>query len=252
MIGYFIAFVVLMIVFLLVMNDSLPFKRKSEAEESLENTVEEDKYKELNSFLRNHVYKKVFFDFKNLKDTKNGYFYEQDNFSITLFEYPNYRTAQFFQVKPYQKIAVMRMNKQSLGNVEIEYDDVPEKSKTMVHLLFDKVKDMNVNNLYYSKADEEIADVHLNVMDLIKEIEKEEKVLTIELKHNLRRVKTVELPEVMEKYKSLKIYDSQDEKIKIKDRISEIESYLKNQWEKFINGKKEEYERLMSLSKDGN
>lgn len=250
MLGYVIAFLVCMILFIYFMYDGTLWKKRKQVvvDERVEKPTEDTKEKQLLMYLREHVYKQLSFEFQQLKDSKNGYYYEKGPYSLTVFEYPTYRTAQLFQVKPYQQIAVMRGNKGSFDTIEVDYKDVPEQAKVLVRQYFEKVKNMNLNNVHNTMIDDEIQHAYGRLVGLIEKMSNEQKLLSLELKHELKRMTQFDVPELMQQYQKLPTYDLQTGKMRIKERLENMEQELEQKWKKILEEKRLDYERIVSLS----
>lgn len=249
--GYIIAFTISVILAIYIMCDSLFQRKKKQIPtiivEKKTNDQVVDRPREdveLNDFIRNHLYKNALFNFRHLKDSKNGYYYESGNFSVTIFEYSTYRTAQFFQVKPYKQLAVMRYNKQSLQELEVTFTKVPIELKGSVRKLFEKINIINFKNLHNMRADEEILDISEKIYTLINKLEQESDSLSSDMKYAVRRIKTIDLVEVMDRYESLEGFELEAGKIKVKESLIQIESQLTVQWQILIQKKRLEIERL--------
>lgn len=251
MLGYFIAFIICMALFIYFMYDGTLFKHKKAVDsETVGKTVIEDvNNTPLNAYLREHVYKHLTFEFKQLQDSKNGYYYEKGVFSLTVFDYPTYRTAQLFQVKPYQQIAVMHVNKSSFEQADITFKEVPESSQALIRSYFGKIKDMNLHNLHNTLVDAEIETIYERLQTQIKKMNAEQDLLSTELKRKLKQMITIELPELMQQYQHLPMYDLQTGKTRIKERLQVMEQELTGQWEHLLEEKRKDYERIVSLTK---
>lgn len=264
---YIIAFVIAMALTIYVVYE--PIEKK----ESTTNSFEKDEVKpenenpELTEFLRKHLYYGTGIEFKSIQDSKTGYYYESGNYSITYFDYPGYVTAQFFQMTPYVQLADMRVNKNDSQSLEVNLKNAPEDTHQMIHQIFVKVKTENVK-AYYENASAvkavapkletektsqplqwnvQIESGLMRINALIEAMGKESQTLSMEVKHNMRSIVVVDLPNLMNKYKTIKKQDSSAEKEKINDGLKQIENYLNKEWNLLLDRKRHDKSGYLDL-----
>lgn len=227
----------------------------------------ENENPELAEFLRDHLFRDVAMEFKSIKDSKTGYYYEKGNFSLTLFDYPGYVTAQFFQTTPYLQLADMRVSKNDTNQFEVNIKNAPEDSHALIRQIFEKVKSnhVRVNQVKpqtvqkenpkvevaapkpRSQGNQRIEDTLLRINALIEAMGKESKLLSMELKHNLRSIVVVDLPDLMGKYKTLKNHQAETEKESINSNLLTIEEYLNKEWQYVLELKRSDYRSVAEM-----
>jgi hypothetical protein len=140
---YIVAFIVAMVLTIFVFQDSL-FEGRKKTDDNLKlNGLDsvgnvDKKYENLERFMNRCLEmlgESRIFDNK----IQNRSYYEEGNYSLTLFEYEDYSVICFFQLKPYKQIAECRIKKSMFSEYEVNYKETPKIYHNLINVFFSKI-----------------------------------------------------------------------------------------------------------------
>lgn len=246
----YIAFTVCMGLLFLLFYDSIfdGSKKKKENVITSNHTTNEDvvvdiQKSALEVFLDDHVNHGKITEFKSLKGSSNGYYYGTKNFSVSLFQYGDYRTAQLFQQTPYILIADMKTNENAFSAIDVHYKDVPEELKAPIRVFFERINAISLISDSVDKQDS-VEEVLGRIRKQLKSMDQQKDLLSTEQKHYLRQTQTFDVPELMHKFYSLQGYNMEAEKILIQRSLKEIEEKINKQWFLIMEQKNKEQKKF--------
>lgn len=246
----YIAFTVCMGLLFLLFYDSIfdGTKNKKENENVADHSTKKEagvsiKKTPLEVFLDDHVKHGKITEFKTLKGSSNGYYYGTENFSVSLFQYGEYRTAQLFQQTPYILIADMKTNENAFSSIDVHYKDVPEELKSEIKVFFERIAAISLISNSTDKQDS-VEEILGRIRNQLKSMDQHKNLLSTEQKHYLRQTQTFDVPELMHKFYSLQGYNMEAEKLLIQRSLKEVEEKINKQWFLIMEQKNKEEKKL--------
>lgn len=242
--GYIIIFVLTSVAIYFVVFDSKKKKEEVVQEKPKEKkTKEEIEKEELKEFLSLYVYKDKSINLITSQKQTNGFYFEDKNFGVTLFENKNNKTIQIMKIKPYEMIGNIFLKNGSTINAEIKLNEKYEEYKYMIKILVERMNNIELKTINKEYHDSRIKEEVKEIEDIIKKFKEYG-----EKNKRVEEIEKVELSYYITRYENLKVYELGEGKEKIINELGSIKEELKKMWEEYAEKKRKEYEKTQLMN----